>query len=116
MREKLRKLKEKIKTRFWRTVNYLQDLIANRPEVVVAFLGLMATIARSLLKMHHNYNLNKRVKDEKELKTCYYYDKRHGHYVKTIRPLTGKELLELDKRYKKGESYSEILSSMKLLR
>ena len=116
MREKLRKLKEEIKTKFWRVVNYLQDLIVNRPEVVVAFIGFFATILRGTLKMAHNYNLNKRVKDEKELKTCYYYDKRHGHYVKTIRPLTGRELLELDRRYKKGESYSEILSSMKLLR
>lgn len=52
----------------------------------------------------------------KDMRDKSFYDPRRGHYVYTKRKLNGYELEELDRRYKSGESYSKILSDMRLLK
>ena len=89
-------------------VNKVKDLIANRPEVVVAILGAIGMIFKSCTKWVTTRKLSNLHNDM--------YDRRAGHYVSVKRKLTGRELEELDRRYKSGESYSKILSDMRLLK
>ena len=114
LKVKWRNFKLKMKDRFHKFVNRCRDLIANRPEVFTAFIGLFATLLGGMFKMLSGRKRDKANEEEKRLKDCYYFDKRRGHYVETRRKLNSRELLELDRRYKAGEDYTEILYSMRL--
>lgn len=47
---------------------------------------------------------------------CQYWDRRTMHMWETRRPLTNRELMELDYRVKRGEHMGKILSDMRVLR
>lgn len=114
LKVKWRNFKLKMKDKFHRFVNRCRDLIANRPEVFTAILGVFATLLGGMFKILSGRKRLKANEEEKRLKECYYYDRRRGHYVETRRKLKSSELLELDKRYKNGEDYTTILNSMRL--
>lgn len=57
-----------------------------------------------------------RLKEEKNLKTKFVYDRSGGSYWELRRPLSTRERLELDRRRKHGESTGDILSSMRVLK
>ena len=116
LRVKWRLFKMKVKKAFWKVINGCKDMISNRPEVFAAICGLFATIFGGMFKMLLGRKKDKQQNEEKRLKENYYYDRRKGHYVETRRKLTGTELRELDKRYSRGESYTDILYDMKLMK
>ena len=45
-----------------------------------------------------------------------FYDNRLGRYSRSRRDLTGREELEIERRYRGGESYREILDDLGLLK
>ena len=56
------------------------------------------------------------VEEQRRLKDNYIYDRRAGHYVETCRKLKNSEWIQFDERRDRGESVSEILRDMKLLK
>ena len=116
LKVKWRLFKEKVKRKFYKFTNACKDMISNRPEVFTALIGLFATLLGGMFKILSGRKRLKANEEEKRLKENYYFDPKKRHYVETKRKLSGKEVLELDRRYEKGENYSEILNDMGLLK
>lgn len=93
---------EKVK-RIWN--DHKEEIIVLTPVVVATTEKLIRTGRRS-----------KRLKEERYLKDSYVYDRSRGCYIELRRKLTNRELLELDRRKRNGESLIEILSSMRVLK
>ena len=58
----------------------------------------------------------KQTKAEDRRRQVDFYDNRLGTHAIARRPLSTKEALEVEKRYKNGESYKSILWDMRLLK
>lgn len=116
LKVKWRNFKFKMKEKIARFIDFMKNMIVNSPEVFLAILGIVGSLIGGLFKIRAAGKRDKANKEEKRLKENYYYDKRRGHYVETRRKLNSRELRELDRRYKNGEDYSEILYSMKLMK
>lgn len=58
----------------------------------------------------------KTVKTEERRRETEFYDLRTGMYAKSKRPLTAREKLRAEERYKAGENWSHILDDMRLLK
>ena len=58
----------------------------------------------------------KTVKTEEKRRETEFYDPRTGMYAKARRPLTAREKLRAEERYKSGENWSHILDDMRLLK
>ena len=105
----LRTFSCKVKRGWHNFANKVKDLIANRPEVVVAILGAIGMFFKSFFRWRTTKNL-------KDMQDKRVYDPRRGHYVYTKRKLSGREYEEFDRRYRNREDASEILRSMGLLK
>lgn len=87
-------------------------IIDNRETVMVLVpmvIGVVPTIVKSVSK---HIALNK----AKDLKELYCYDRSLGHYWSLRRELTNQEWITIDRRKKCGESLSDILASMRVLK
>ena len=93
---------EKLK-RFWNE---------NKQEIVI--LAPIAVAATE--KLIRNVRHDQRLKEERELKEKFVYDRSCGSYVPLKRKLSNKERLELARRKRNGETSSEILSSMRVVK
>lgn len=113
-------LKSKFKVWKWEVNNwvYCQEEKAHRiwnehkEEILV--LGPVAIVSAE--KLIRNARRSRNLKEEKHLKEDYVYDRSRGCYIELRRKLTNRELLELDRRKRNGESLIEILSSMRVLK
>ena len=56
------------------------------------------------------------MKEEKQLKNDYCYDRSLGHYWKLRRELTNEEWIAIDKRKRNGERLGDILAELKVLK
>lgn len=81
-------------------------------EIVVLVPVAVATAEKLIRGVRRSHNL----KEEKYLKENYVYDRSRGCYIELRRKLTNRELLELDRRKKNGESLIEILASMRVMK
>lgn len=106
---KRREFKEKVSKK-------LQDgktFVMNNKETIMAatpiVIGGLATATKML-------NKRRNIREQKELKNLYCYDRSLGHYWKLRRELSNKEWLEIDARKKNGERLSDILAEMRVLK
>lgn len=106
----------KVKEVFWKFVNGCKEMIVNRPEIFMAIIGFVSLIIEKVFSIFKTKKVSKNNDELRELKENYFYDRRCGHYVEAKRKLKGQELSELDRRYRNGESYTDILRSMRLLK
>lgn len=107
--QKKREFKEKVKAKFQKGKEFCyqnKDTIAIAAPIVAS--GLVAII--KVTGKHIN------LKKQEDIKELYCYDRSLGHYWSLRRNLTNKEWVEIDKRKKKGERLSDILSEMKVLK
>lgn len=56
------------------------------------------------------------LKKEKDLKELYVYDRSRGKYHRLRHKMTTREAIEFDRRRQEGETVTQILSSMDLIR
>ena len=111
-----RTLKEKIRDR-WNTIKWkfrmkikkLTDIIVRNKEVSIA---VAVAVGPSLFKAIGKYFGYRKVKKTEEKRERGYYDQRTGEWWYTRKPLNSYEKLELERRYKNGESKGKILMSM----
>lgn len=106
---KKRAFKEKAKRSFQKG----KELISENKEAIIAatpiVVGGLATTMKLLNKRHN-------LREQKDLKNLYCYDRSLGHYWRLRRELSNKEWLEIDKRKKNGERLSDILAEMRVLK
>lgn len=93
---------EKLK---WLWQNHKQEILVLTPVLI----GTTEKVIRGVRR-------DKNLKEERYLKENYVYDRSRGCYIELRRKLTNRELLELDRRYRNGESLIEVLSSMRVVK
>lgn len=100
---------DKIKQKF----NDAKNFVTDNKELIMLFgpivLGCVTAGIKGVTKMVN-------LKQEKDVKELYCYDRSLGHYWKLRRELTNSEWLEIDKRKNNGERLSDILDEMKVLK
>ena len=89
--------------RFWN--EHKEEIIVLAPIVIASGEKLIRDSKR-----RHN------LKEEKYLKENYVYDRSRGCYIELRRKLSNRELLEIDRRKRNGESLIEILSTMRVMK
>ena len=110
------KIKEKIQTKWLNfkmrmslRLRAIKDWIVNNKEVSIA---VAVAVGPSLFKAIGKYFGYRKVKKTEEKRERGYYDPRTGEWWYTRKPLNSYEKLELERRYKNGESKGKILMSM----
>lgn len=104
---KKRNFKQKVVNGFNDSVIFVE----NHKEAIAgaaAVIGVVTPIVKGIRKRNN-------LKQEKELKDRYIYDRKVGHYIKIKRPLRNHEVIELERRKANGELLATILSDMRLL-
>jgi len=95
---------------------WLKDKAAKTITWVVEHPAEAATLASGVTlgigKVLKEYN---KAMDQRR-EDCKFWDNRMGRYARSKRPLSRKESLEAERRFRNGESYKEILNDMGLLR
>lgn len=82
-----------------------EDVIAVAPIAIAAAVGLGKAISK------HNA-----IKQEQILKDRKIYDPRMGHYYEMKKKPTNWQWTEIDRRFRNGEGYGDILADMGLLK
>lgn len=106
------KVKAKVRENWYAFRNFVRengDVLLFMAPVAMAGIGLFKTGLKGLVR-HGNLRKEQRNKD------LYCYDPRLGHYWKLKRELRNDEWRVVDRRRKKGERLSEILSDMRVLK
>ena len=89
------------------------EFCSRHKEVIIVFgpvvIGTSMEILKSITKRHN-------LKEEKDLKDKYIYDRSAGHYYELKRKPKQSEWRLIDERKNNGESYGQILSTMRLLK
>lgn len=112
--EKLRKKAERrekyerIKQKFSKCV----DWCCSNPEKAIP-LGI--AIGGGVTKIVKSASRHAKLKEEKDLKELYVYDRSTGFYWKLKKPLTSKQQTEINLRKTNGEKLGDILNSMRIL-
>lgn len=113
-------LKQKAKVWKWELDNWaycqeekLKWLWNNHSKEIIVLVPVLTATAE---KMIRGIRRSRNLKEEKYLKENYIYDRSRGCYIELRRKLTNRELLELDRRKRNGESLIEILSSMRVMK
>ena len=106
---KRRNRQDKIKQKFNDAKNFVTD---NKELIMLFGLIVLGGVTAGIKGVTKMVNL----KQEKDVKELYCYDRSLGHYWKLRRELTNSEWLEIDKRKNNGERLSDILDEMKVLK
>lgn len=115
--KELKKLKKKAERRErWERIKKtcidVKDWCIDNPEKSIPLGSVILGGGAKLVKtLHRNHNL----KEQKDLKELYVYDRSLGHYWKVKRPLKNSEWEQINNRKRNGESLGDILSSLRLL-
>lgn len=109
----VKQIKDDIK---WKIYCKLQDvkewIIRNRDMIVTiapVALGCMTVVVKTVGKRS---NLHK----TENLKNLYCYDRSLVHYWRLKRQLSNREWVDIDRRRRRGERLSDILSEMNVLK
>jgi len=103
IKQKIHKYCEKVKNGFNNTVKWAEEHPA-AAAMIVAGTGTALTKGVKYAQIYADHIH----------RTHDFYDPRRGLYVRTRRTPTTRELLEIDRRYKNGESYVSILADLGL--
>lgn len=113
------KIKEKIQTKWLNfkmgvslRLRAIKNWISRNKEVTILLILALGPKLLNCVGKFFSYRKEKKVQDKRE---CGYYDPRTGEWWTTRKPLNSYEKLELERRYKSGESKGQILSSMRKL-
>ena len=79
----------------------------------IAFYSFI--LGPGLIKLADTAIRTSRMDKERRYDECDYYDPRTGEHWYTRKPLTSNQKLNLEQRFKNGESKGEILKSMHML-
>ena len=104
-----RAFKEKVSSK----IQSAKDWVVRNKDTVITLTPVVVGGVTTVVKVVGKYvNQHK----QEDLKDLYCYDRSLGHYWKLRRELTNDEWLEIDKRKKNGESLSDILDELKVLK
>ena len=106
VKEKVDSGKRKVKKTYEEWKPFLYE---NRGIITTAAVGAGIKLVRD------GYRRNKQ-KREEFVRDTRFYDRRTDSYTYTRKPLSKKQALELDRRYREGENKREILFDMGLLK
>ena len=110
---KRRMKREELKNNIKEKINNSVEWCKENMNVLVFFTPIIVVGISYVARVTHR---NRVIRKEENLKQLYVYDKRKGHYCRLKRKLKGNEWVIIDKRHSMGESMSEILNDMKLLK
>lgn len=99
--------------KFYNGVKKCTDWIQNNKEVAIGIGTFAVGAGGSMIK---GLAKRQKVKEEKQLKNNYCYDRSLGHYWKLRRELTNEEWIAIDKRKRNGERLGDILAELKVLK
>ncbi len=99
---------ERIRQKFSKGV----DWCINNPEKAIP-LGV--AIGGGVTKIVKSANRHAKLKEERDLKDLYIYDRSTGFYWRLKKPLTSKQQMEINLRKTNGEKLGDILNSMRVL-
>lgn len=105
---KLDDLKYKIKAQYYKTRDWVinnRELVVQYLPVIIAAIGVLDKRIVKIIKTRRENNLHDR----------YIYDHSTGFYWYCKRKLRKRDMLEIEKRRKRGEKYGEILQSLGLI-
>lgn len=116
---KMENVKMKAKEAWTKTKEFGQDVYQagkefyqeHEKEIKQVAPYVAAALVLGAKKQAQN-NKTQRLKEERETR---FYDPRTGVYSYARRSLTAEEQMSVERRYRRGESYTEILYDMKLL-
>lgn len=100
--------KVKIRKAYEWTVTHKEE-VAFIATTSVAAIGAVGKIIRTIDRKID-------LKREKDLKDLYVYDRSRGRYHKLRHKMTTSEAIEYDRRRSEGETVTQILSSMNLIK
>lgn len=89
------------------------DWIQSNKEIAIGIGTFAVGAGGSMIK---GLAKRQKVKEEKQLKNNYCYDRSLGHYWKLCRELTNEEWIAIDKRKRNGERLGDILAELKVLK
>lgn len=110
-RAKVRELKEKAKQKVEDGLIWVN----NNKEALAVATPIIMVAGKLLGKSVKAANKKVDMKQQKDLKELYCYDRSLGHYWKLRRKLTNTEWVEIERRRKNGEKLADILSDMRVL-
>lgn len=93
--------------------NECTDWIQSNKEIAIGIGTFAVGAGGSMIK---GLAKRQKVKEEKQLKNNYCYDRSLGHYWKLRRELTNEEWIAIDKRKRNGERLGDILAELKVLK
>lgn len=116
---KMEDVKMKVKGITSKTKEFCQDVVVagkefyqdHEKEIKQVAPYVIAAVAVGV-KKQAAADKRRQAREERETR---FYDPRTGIYSYAKRPLNPKEQMSVERRYRNGESYTEILYSMKLL-
>lgn len=113
------KIKEKIQTKWLNfkmkvslKLRSIKEWICRNKEIS---LLVVLALGPKLINCIGKFFSYKKEQKQQEKRECGYYDPRTGEWWTTRKPLNSYEKLELERRYKAGESKGQILNSMRKL-
>lgn len=95
--------------------NALAWAVENK-ELVIAAIPLATIGANGINKTVNAITRSRAAKAEEAVKKLYVYDRRNGMYLKLRKTLTSAQKSEIDRRRQNGETLTQILTSMRMLR
>ena len=114
-----RTFKEKVKDTFGRakvkvaeTYDGVKTAISEHP---VETFTLLCLSVPGLLKLANTHAKDRQAKRDQRRDECDYYDPRTGEHWYTRKPLTSRQKLNLEQRYRAGEPKGRILKDMGML-
>ena len=111
-KEKAKDLFGRIKVKATDTYNGAKRTIEEHPGETFTILVISIP---GILKVVNSLIRSGQADKERRFDECDYYDPRTGEHWYTRKPLTANQKLNLEQRYKAGESKGEILKSMRML-
>ena len=108
---RVRELKEKAKQKVEDGLIWVN----NNKEALAVATPIIMVAGKLLGKSVKAANKKVDMKQQKDLKELYCYDRSLGHYWKLRRKLTNTEWVEIERRRKNGEKLADILSDMRVL-
>ena len=97
--------KRKIKEYCRKAIGWIQE----HPVEALGAATMALGVGKKTLGVH-------KVHTEERRRATEFYNPRTGMYATTKRPLTAKEKAYAEKRFKEGDSWTEIFSDMKVLK
>lgn len=111
-KEKLYDAKQKAKDKVHDIVNWAVE----NKELAIASIPLWTIAANGVVKGVNNFARMRTIKAEEDVKKLYVYDRRNGMYLHLRKALSESQKAEIDRRRRNGETLTQILTSMRMLK